>query len=132
MLSLPPFLPPSNLGTSITAQHPHHNLYIRVDSVGQTATIRETGDRYRTPVIVQIKTIKEGSIAENIELVLEEDSTISLTVHVTAKVLATSQGNPLLKDGVHMISHEHRDESDYTEWPGHGKNHDDELDDMDS
>ena len=83
-------------------------------------------------MIVQIKTIKEGSIAENIELVLEEDSTISLTVLVTAKVLATSQGNPLLKDGVHMISHEHRDESDYTEWPGHGKNHDDELDDMDS
>ena len=63
--SFPPFpslslsLPPSPTGTSITAQHPHHNLYIRVDSVGQTSIVKEAGDRYRTPVMVQVKTIKE-------------------------------------------------------------------------
>ena len=126
------------VGKSITAQHPHHNLFIRVESVGQTTTVRETGDRYRTPVTVQVKTLREGGIAENIELVREEDSTASpLVVLVTAKVLASNQGNPLLKDGVHMISHEHRDESDYTEWPGHGRDHhsdgeDEEGESMDS
>ena len=82
--------------------------------------MRETGDRYRTPVTVHVKTLKEGSIAESIELVLEEDSTASLCVLVTAKVLHSSQGNPLLKDGVRVVSHEHQDDSENTEWPGHG------------
>ena len=69
---------------------------------------------------VHVKTIKEGKVAENIEL-LDETSTNSLSILVTARVLHTNQGNPLLKDGVHMLSHEHQDESEYTEWPGHGR-----------
>lgn len=120
------------LGTNITAQHPQHNIYVRVESVGQTTTIRDSGNRYKTAVTVNVKTIKEGSLAENIELVLEEDSTAAMSVLVTAKVLHTNQGNPLLKDGVHMISHEHQDESEYTEWPGHGRDDRDDSDDEES
>ena len=108
-----------NTGTSITAQHPQHNIYVRVKSVGETATVREMGNRYKTPVTVHVKTIKEGNIAERIELVLEEDSATSLSLLVTAKVLHTHQGNPLLKDGVHVVSHEHGEDSENTEWPGH-------------
>lgn len=119
---------PTTLGTSITAQHPQHNLYIRVESVGQTTAVGETGDRYRTPVTVHVKTIKEGSIAENIEL-LDETETHSLSILVTARVLHANQGNPLLKDGVHMLSHEHQDESEYTEWPGHGRAQQDDDED---
>ena len=112
-------------GSSITAEHPQHNIYVRVESIGQTTMVRETGDgdRYKTTVTVHVKTIKEGSIAEKIELVPEEDSAVSLAVLVTAKILHSNQGNPLLKDGVHMISHEHQDESEWTEWPGHGRDY---------
>ena len=123
---------PCSTGGNITAQHPQHNLYVRVESVGQTTTIRDEGERYKTPVTVHVKTIKEGSIAENIELVLEEDSTTSMTVIVTAKVLHSNQGNPLLKDGVRMLSHEHQDESEYTEWPGHGRNNESDDDEESS
>ena len=83
--------------------------------------MRETGNRYKTPVTVHVKTIKEGRLAESIDLVLDEDSASSLSVLVTAKVLHTSQGNPLLKDGVHVVSHEHHEDSENTEWPGHGR-----------
>lgn len=81
---------------------------------------------------VHVKTIKEGSIAESIELVLEEDSATSLSVLVTAKVLHTNQGNPLLKDGVHVVSHEHHEDSENTEWPGHGKDSQTPEDDEDT
>ena len=79
---------------------------------------------------VHVKTLKEGGIAETIELVQEEDSATSLAVLVTAKILHTSQGNPLLKDGVHVISHEYHDDSEHTEWPGHGST--DQLEDDDN
>lgn len=75
---------------------------------------------------VYVKTIKDGNIAESIELVSEEDPTQRLSILITAKVLLGNQGNPLLKDGVHVLSHEHQDESDCTEWPGHGKDTDPE------
>ncbi len=39
-----------------------------------------------------------------------------LQILITAQVMGTNQGNPLLKEGVHMVSHEVEDES---EWPGH-------------
>lgn len=38
-------------------------------------------------------------------------------VLITAKVLQSHQGNPLLKDGVHMISHD-REDDEVSEWPG--------------
>ena len=39
-----------------------------------------------------------------------------MQVLVTAQVIESSKGHPLLKDGIHVISHEVEDES---EWPGH-------------
>lgn len=119
-------------GTDITAQHPQHNIYVRVQSVGETAMTRSLVDRYKTPVTVHVKTIKEGSIAEKIELLPEDGSARIMSVLVTARILHSNQGNPLLKDGVHMISHEHRDESEYTEWPGHGRRYDPDDDEESS
>lgn len=108
-------------GTNIIAQHPQHNIYVRVESVGETTMTRSLVDRYKTPITVHVKTIKEGSVAENIELLPEAESARVMSVLVTARVLHSNQGNPLLKDGVHVVSHEHQDESEYTEWPGHGR-----------
>ncbi len=76
--------------------------------------------KYISIVKVRVKTIKEGSIAEKIE-VFADGGEGSMEVLLTAKILKASQGNPLLKDGVKIISHEHSDESDFTEWPGHNK-----------
>lgn len=93
---------------------------------------RSLVDRYKTLVTVHVKTIKEGSIAEKIELLPENDSARVMCVLVTARILHSNQGNPLLKDGVHMISHEHQDESEYTEWPGHGRAYEPDDDDEES
>ena len=41
---------------------------------------------------------------------------LPMQVLVTAQVIESSKGHPLLKDGVHVISHQVEDES---EWPGH-------------
>ena len=113
-----------SLGTRIIAQHPQFNIYVRVIDVSATEELQLTeggGNQYSNTVTVSVKTIKEGSIREKIELVSEEDPGKTKEVLVTAKVLLTNQGNPMLKDGVHMLSHEHSDESDFTEWPGHGR-----------
>ena len=115
---------PHSLGTNIVAEHPQHNIYVRVLDVSSTRELdvaQNNGNRYCTMVNVKVKTIKDGSIAEQIILSSEEDQSQSKVVVVSAKVLLTRQGNPLLKDGVHLISHEHTDDSDFTEWPGHGK-----------
>lgn len=112
-----------SLGPLITAHHPQPNIYVRVMEVSNTQTLKtpcENGDRFSNVVTCKVKTIKEGSIAENIILTSEEDPSKTKEILVSAKVLLTNQGNPLLKTGVHMLSHEHTDESDFTEWPGHG------------
>lgn len=117
-------------GTNVSAQHPQANLYVRVEEVQQTTELDKSqqanGEPYKTMVMVHVKTLKEGGIAEDIELVSNDDSTQKMSVRVTAKVLHGNQGNPLLKDGVHMISHEDHDESEWTEWPGHTN---DDIDD---
>lgn len=41
---------------------------------------------------------------------------LPMQVLVTAQVIESSKGHPLLKDGIHVVSHEVEDES---EWPGH-------------
>ena len=116
-----------SLGTKVTAEHPQHNIYVRVVDISQTEEILDDSsaeDKFFSVVTVQIKTIKEGPIQESIELVSEEDVSKRKEIVVTAKALLSNQGNPLLKSGVHMLSHEHQDESDFTEWPGHGRNAD--------
>ena len=112
-----------SLGSLITAHHPQPNIYVRVVEVSATQAIQslsEDDKKFSNIVTCQVKTIKEGSIAETIILTSEEDASKSKAILVSATVLLTNQGNPLLKTGVHMLSHEHMDESDFTEWPGHG------------
>ena len=123
-----PLFSPFPAGCDVIAQHPQHNIYIRVADVSETVLLEQGTDRgqFLTTVTVYVKTIKDGNIAESIELVSEEDPTQRMSILITAKVLLGNQGNPLLKDGVHVLSHEHQDESDCTEWPGHGKDTDPE------
>lgn len=110
-----------SLDSLVTAHHPQPNIYVRVMDVSDTKTLSGDGEEFSNMVTCKVKTIKEGSIAEHIILTSERESSKTKVILVTAKVLSTNQGNPLLKTGVHMLSHEHRDESDFTEWPGHGQ-----------
>ena len=87
--------------------------------------------KYISTLTVKVKTIKEGNIRERIEIFVEdeEQSNNGLEVILTAKVLKTSQGNPVLKEGVRLLSHEHTDESDFTEWPGFTQDKNEEVED---
>ena len=110
---------PHNLGPEVDACHGQANIHFTVVAPPETV---EAGDqvesKYISTVKVRVKTIKEGDIAEKIELRTSGDGKGTMTVLLTAKVLKTSQGNPLLKESVHVVSHQHTDESDFTEWPG--------------
>ena len=110
-----------SLGMKVIGQHEQHNIYVTVADVSPTEETQPADGSYSNIVTVHIKTIKEGSIQEKIELVSEEDPSKMKVVMVTAKVLLTNQGNPMLKTGVHLLSHQHEDESDFTEWPGHSR-----------
>ena len=114
---------PHSLGMDVFAQHMQSNLYVRVNEVGPTKkldTPMPNGDEYLTVVTVHVRTIKEGKFRENIEVVSREDESRTKVILTKATVILSRQGNPLLKTGVHVLSHEHMDESDFTEWPGHG------------
>ena len=108
-----------DLGPDVVAVNPQHNFY--VTCVEALPTERTEDDAFSTTVKVKVKTIKEGSISEKIELISETDDSKWVKVSVTAKVLAKGQGTPLLKDGVKMISHEYQDESDFSDWQGDSK-----------
>ncbi len=111
-------------GPQITAHHPQPNIYVRVSDVSPTQT--EADGRFSNVITCHVKTIKEGNIAETITINSEGDASKCEEILVTATVLLTNQGNPMLKTGVHMLSHQHSEESDFTEWPGHGKGDEDE------
>ena len=111
------------LGSQITAHHPQPNIYVRVLDVSETQTGAD--GQFTNVVTCQVRTIKDGNISETIILTSEEDEAKSETILVTAKILHTNQGNPMLKTGVHVLSHEHTEESDFTEWPGHGNHSED-------
>lgn len=51
------------MGTDVAVSTPNYNLYVRVIEVH--STIKE-GDKYQTPVKLEVKTIKEGRIREKI------------------------------------------------------------------
>lgn len=115
---------PHSLGMDVYAQHMQSNLYVRVTDIEPTKKLdapRQNGDEFLTTVIVQVRTIKEGKFRENIELVSRADESKKKVILTKATVILSRQGNPLLKTGVHVLSHEHTDESDFTEWPGHGQ-----------
>lgn len=105
-----------DLGSDIVASQPQHNFYVTCLEASPTKSTED--GLFLTTVKVRVKTIKEGSINEKIELISEIDCTKWVKVSVTAKVLAKGQGTPLLKDGVKMISHEYQDESDFSDWQG--------------
>lgn len=114
---------PHSLGMDVYAQHVQSNLYVRVAELGPTKkldTPKPNGDEYLTTVVVEVQTIKEGKFRENIEVVSSQDESKTKVILTKATVIQSKQGNPLLKTGVHVLSHEHMDESDDTEWPGHG------------
>ena len=123
-----------DLGSDVVLDQPNYNQYVRFLEVGETVRVSESGrGQYTTNVKVELKTVKEGRIREKIFVTAganEKDkievSEFILKTHiahfnhpqvlVTAQVLESTQGNPLLKTGVKMVSHEVEDESD---WPGH-------------
>ena len=105
-----------DVGPDVVAVHPQHNFY--VTCVEASPTERTEDGLFLTTVKVRVKTIKEGSISEKIDIVSETDDSKWVKISVTAKVLAKGQGTPLLKDGVKMISHEYQDESDFSDWQG--------------
>ena len=114
-----------SLGADIVAKHPQHNIYIKVVDISPTQELVDSSkDRYSSTVTVEVKTLKEGNIGEQIEIVSKSDDTRYMEVLVTAQVLLTNQGNPVLKNGVHLVSHQHEDESDFTEWPKHDRDGD--------
>ena len=108
-----------DLGADVVAVHPQHNFY--VTCLESSPTNPTEDGLFLTTVKVRVKTIKEGSISEKIELISETDDTKWVKVLVTTKVMAKGQGTPLLKDGVKMISHEYQDESDFSDWQGDSK-----------
>lgn len=112
------------LGPQITASHPQANIYVQVTDVSDTKN--EPDGNFTNVITCQVKTIKDGSIAENIIISAENDDTKREEVLVTAKVLDITQGNPVLKTGVHVVSHELTEETMETEWPDHGKSGDDD------
>ncbi len=118
---------PHSMGPEVSARHAPTNINFMVVAAPETVAAKvesEDGCKFVSMLKLQAKTIKEGSIAEKVELSVEGGSSMELLL--TAKVLKANQGNPVLKEGVHMISHEHGDESDFTEWPGFSKAADDE------
>lgn len=120
---------PHSLGSEVSARHAETNIHFKVVAVPETAASpieREDGCKYISIIKLNVKTIKDGSIEEKVELFVEGGG--SMQILVTAKVLKNNQGNPVLKEGVHMISHEHTDDSDFTEWPGHSKSSMDDED----
>lgn len=115
---------PHSLGKNVSASHGPHNIHIAIMDVPETTKQGDSNPKYISLVKVQAKTIKEGSISEKIEIFTDEGDRMEILV--TAKVLKANQGNPLLKNGIHVLSHEHTDESDFTEWPGFTGSKDDE------
>lgn len=113
---------PHSLGPDVSARHAHANISFTVLAPPTTVEANgEDGFKYVSLVKLQAKTVKEGSVAEKIEVFVDGEGSmevLSMEVQLTAKVIKACQGNPLLKDGVHVVSHEHTDESEYTEWPG--------------
>ena len=116
-----------SLGPAVSACHAQNNIFVTVTEAPETVESSGSNSPYVSTVKIQLKTIKEGGISEKIKLFVGDidSGKSSMEILVTAKVLKTNQGNPLLKNGVHVISHEHTEESDFTEWPGHGKGEED-------
>lgn len=121
---------PHSLGLQVSARHGQSNIHFTVMEVPKTVELEsrpeEDGYKFISTVKVRAKAFMEGNLSERIEVYEDDvDGGGSRVVLLTAKVLKASQGNPLLRDGVHLLSHEHTDDSDFTEWPGFSKDGED-------
>ena len=114
---------PHSLGPVVSARHAQTNISFTVTEPPETVEGEDDKCKYVSTIKLQVKTTREGSIAEKME-VFVDDGGIGMEIMITAKVIKTNQGTPILKEGVHMISHEHTEESDFTEWPGFPKDKD--------
>jgi preprotein translocase subunit SecB len=121
---------PHSLGPEVSARHAQTNICFTVVEPPVTVESGTGTEKYQSTIKLQVKTVKEGSIAEKIEIFAggADGEGGCMEVLLTAKVIKKNQGTPLLKDGIHIISHEHSDESDFTEWQGFSKDAEEEVD----
>ena len=119
---------PHSLGPEVSARHASTNICFTVMEPPETVQSARGDDKYVSTVKLQIKTVKEGSIAEKVEVYVGEREGACKEVLLTAMVVKNNQGTPLLKDGVHVISRQRSEESDFTEWPGFSKESEEEMD----
>lgn len=111
-----------NLGENVVLSHPQHNIAVKALTVSRLATKEGTqpkGKAYKHEVKLSVNTLKDGHIEEQVVLTSEEDETKTMQILVTATVIAIGKGNPLLKDGVHCVGHDHMDDSELSDWHGH-------------
>ena len=111
-----------NLGENIVVSHPQHNISVKALTVSRVAAEEDAqpkGKKYKHKVKLAVNTLKDGHLEEQIALTSEEDETKTMQILVTATVIAIGKGNPLLKDGVHCVGHEHLDDSELSDWHGH-------------
>lgn len=118
---------PHSLGPEVSARHASTNIIFTVTEPPETVQSARGNDEYLSTVRLQVKTVKEGNIAEKIEVYVGEGEGEHMEVVVTAMVIKNSLGTPLLKDGVHVISRQRSDESDFTEWQGFSKDAEEEM-----
>lgn len=121
-----------SLSSKVTAQTPEGNVSIKVLGISPTEKIKiakptKGGGKYSNIVTVEVKTTQDGPLQEKIYVLKEGSPKHMFEVLITAKVLQSHQGNPLLKDGVRMISRD-RDDDDVPEWPGKAVPPDVEID----
>lgn len=108
-----------DLGLHVLLNHQQHNVYVKTKSVNAGEESKDKKRKFKHVVCIEVKTLKAGHIEEKIE-VSSEDGTKKLLILVTATVIAIGKGNPLLKDGVRCIGHDHvTDDSELSDWHGH-------------
>lgn len=110
------------LGENVVLSHPQHNIFVKTLTVSKVAAAEDAkskGKKYKHTIKLAVNTLKDGHLEEQIALTSEDDDTKSMQILVTATVLAIGKGNPLLKDGVHCVGHEHLDDSELSDWHGH-------------
>ena len=108
---------PHSLGPVVSARHAKTNTHFTVTEPPETIERQDGECKYVSTIKLQAKTTQEGSIAEKMEVFVGD---VSMEILLTAKVVETTQGTPLLKKGVRVVAHEHTAK---TEWPGHEGTH---------
>ena len=106
-----------SFGKNVVIEHPQHNICVTTVSVSEAATTED--GKFKHVIKILVKTLKDGHLEEKIRLMSEEDESKGMDILVTATIIAAGKGIPLLKDGVRVVSHEHAEESDLSDWHGH-------------